>query len=106
MRMWRILSAALLLLLASAVSGFAQGTYVSASFFGDFVRSTHTESSGLPLSGAGGEAVGVALRVGTPLGAVWGVEAEFARPSEIEDETQPQLLPFASLRFTETSPAF
>ena len=105
MKMCRILSVAMSMLVASAASASAQGTYVSASFFGDIVRSTHTESSGVPLSGGGGEAMGVALRVGTPLGAVWGVEAEFARPSEIEDETQP-LVPLTSLTFSQTSPAF
>jgi hypothetical protein len=33
-----------------------------------------------------GEAIGFALRVGTPLGSRWGVELEFARPGEIETE--------------------
>lgn len=63
----------------------AQSTYVSASLIGDIVRSSHTEAPGLSDS-SGGEALGFALRIGTPLGSNWGVEAEFARPSRIEHD--------------------
>jgi hypothetical protein len=86
-----------LMLVACAGRASAQGTYVSASLLGDIVRSTHTNNAGYD-DGAGGEALGFALRVGTPLGAAWGVELEFARPAEIEDEGQPRVLPLALQR--------
>jgi hypothetical protein len=53
------------------------------------VRSTHTETAGGSGAGSGGEALGFALRAGTRLGAVWGVELEFARPASIEMEGAP-----------------
>lgn len=67
---------------AGAGAAFAQGPYVGASIFADVVRTSHTES-GFDSDGGSGEAVGFALKVGAPLGASWGVELEFARPSAI-----------------------
>jgi hypothetical protein len=65
---------------------FAQSAYVGADLVGDVLRSTHSESSfGRDVS-SGGEAIGFALRVGTPLGSRWGVELAFTRPGEIETE--------------------
>lgn len=79
----------LTLLTAAALSfstaASAQAPYVGASLFADIVRSTHVETSGVG-GDAGGEAIGFSLRVGTRVGSIWGVEAEFARPAEIEDE--------------------
>jgi hypothetical protein len=72
-------------LLAAAVPAAAQSTYVSASVFGDIARSSHPSANDRTGSG-GGEAVGFALRIGTPLGSSWGVELEFARPGEIEQD--------------------
>jgi hypothetical protein len=67
----------------------AQSTYVSAFVFGDIVRSSHSETPLVPdASVGGGEAVGFAVRVGTPIGAGWGVEAEFARPGEFEERME------------------
>jgi hypothetical protein len=60
----------------------AQGPYVGASIFADVVRTSNTDS-GFDNHGGGGEAVGFALKVGAPIGANWGVELEFARPSVI-----------------------
>lgn len=76
----------ILTILTGAASAFAQGAYVSAVVFGDIVRSSHAEVPGVGDSGGGGEAVGFALRAGTPLGGAWGVEVEFAHPGEIDDE--------------------
>jgi hypothetical protein len=67
-------------------AAFAQGPYVAAAVLADVVRSTHTEYPGAPESSGGGEAIGFALRAGTRLGTIWGVEVEFARPGEIEHE--------------------
>jgi hypothetical protein len=87
---------AVVVFLVCGVNAFAQGTYVSASVFGDIVRSTHAEQSdGFIDPTGGGEALGFALRAGTPLGAVWGVEVEFARPGEVESNSQSQAFPLS-----------
>ncbi len=73
----------------------AQSPYVSAAVVGDVLLSTHSETS---LGGdvpSGGEAIGFALRVGTPLGSRWGVELEFTRAGEIETEFD-GVIPLAS----------
>jgi hypothetical protein len=82
------------------VSASAQGTYVSASLTGDVVRFGGTEASGVPDVSAGGEAIGFALRAGTRLGSAWGVEAEFARASEIERETALGVYPLSGSTLT------
>ena len=90
------------LVLTCGANAFAQGAYVSASLFGDIVRATHTD---YPVTGGaqgGGEAIGFALRAGVPLGAVWGVEVEYARPGEIENALQPSVLPLAQTTLTYT----
>ena len=68
---------------AGAGAAFAQGPYVGASIFADVVRTSHTES-GFDSDSGSGEAVGFALKAGAPIGANWGVELEFARPSVIK----------------------
>lgn len=78
-------SVTLLLALAPG-SVCAQSTYVGAALMGDVLRSTHTELAVGPDNSTDGEAIGFALRVGTPLGNRWGIELEFARPGEIESE--------------------
>ena len=78
--------AVLLIGLAGANRAFAQGPYVSASVIADVVRSSHSHYPGAPDVDGGGEAIGFALRAGTPLGAAWGVEVELVRPGEIEQE--------------------
>lgn len=75
-----------LLLALAPGSAFAQSTYVGAALVGDVLRTTHYESSVGPENSTDGEAIGFALRAGTPLGGRWGVELEFARPGEIESE--------------------
>ena len=77
----RLLAFVAIVFVAGAGVAFAQGPYVGASIFADIVRTNHTES-GFDSVG-GGEAVGFALKVGAPIGANWGVELEFARPSAI-----------------------
>jgi hypothetical protein len=70
----------LALILLAALPARAQSPYVGASVFADVVRSSGDESSDVGR----GEALGGALRVGTSLGASWGVELEFTRSGEIE----------------------
>lgn len=88
----------LLLLGAFSAPAHAQGAYVSASLIGDVVRNTHTELSGASDGSRGGEAIGFALRVGTEVASVFGVEVEFARPSVIESEWSPEVIPLADPR--------
>ena len=83
--------------LSAPVGASAQTPYVGASLFGDIVRSTYSETAGVSGASGGGEALGFTLRVGTRLGAAWGVEAEFARPSSIEEDGAPRSLPIPAL---------
>jgi len=93
---WLVPGAAALLWLAAAARPVsAQGAYVSASLSADVLRLNRVE--GTSRSGSGdGEAIGFALRLGSELGSKWGVEAEFARPSEIETEISPGIVPLAA----------
>jgi hypothetical protein len=83
------------LVLGTASPALAQGTYVSASLTGDIVRFSRSETPGVRGLSGGGEATGFALRVGTSLGPIWGVEAEFARPSEIDNDGATDVIPLA-----------
>jgi hypothetical protein len=83
---------ALVAMLAAAQSAYAQGAYVSASLTGDVVRQNRVKNAGNDQS-TDGEAIGFALRVGSELGRRWGVELEFARPQEIENDFAPGIVP-------------
>lgn len=76
---------------AIAAPAFAQGGYIGAFLVSDVVRVNQYDST-LRDSG-NGEALGFALRLGSSLGAKWGVELEFVRPGEITSEQSPQILP-------------
>ena len=84
-------AAVLLLFGVLAPSAFAQGAYVSAFLVGEIVRldqyDSRTQDTG------NGESFGFALRLGSPIGAKWGVELEFVRPGEITSDQLPQVLP-------------
>jgi hypothetical protein len=73
---------------AAARAAGAQSTYVGATLFGDIVRTTHTESVSFDENPGSGETIGFALRAGTPIGSNWGVELEYARPSQIKSGAQ------------------
>jgi hypothetical protein len=79
-----VIVAVLMALGARPSSG--QSAYVSAALVGDVLLNTHVETSLGRDASSGGEAIGFALRVGTPLGSRWGVELEFTRAGEIESE--------------------
>jgi len=74
-----------------APPAFAQGAYVGAFLVGEIVRldqyDSRAEDSG------NGESLGFALRLGSPIGAKWGVELEFVRPGEITSTQVPQIFP-------------
>jgi hypothetical protein len=93
----------LIAVLAIAAPAIAQGTYVSASLVGDVARFSHSRTDGGTDFSPSGEALGFALRLGTPIGSNWGVEAEFARPSEITKEGEPGFLPLASSSYSWSS---
>jgi hypothetical protein len=83
--------AVILLFGVLAPPAFAQGAYVGAFLVGEIVRldqyDSRAEDSG------NGESFGFALRLGSPIGAKWGVELEFVRPGEITSDQVPQILP-------------
>ena len=106
----RIGLAALLLTLGGGAA-LAQSPYAGAALVGDVLRSTHSESTFGREVPEGGEAIGFALRVGTPLGSRWGVELEFTRPGEIETEFAGGPIPLtretlSSWTTTATGPTF
>ena len=72
-----------ILALCGARPASAQAPYVGVSLIGDIVRTSHAEGAFESDSGSG-ESIGFAIKVGAPVGANWGVELEFVRPSEIE----------------------
>lgn len=88
----------LFLLLLQPVSARAQGSYVSASLTGDIMRFSGALVAADADLSANGEAIGFALRAGVPIGASWGVEAEFARSAEIRREAQLSAIPYTALR--------
>src|SRR4029434_2640504 len=95
-----VLVTVLIALATRPLSG--QSAYVSAAVVGDVLLNTHSETS---LGGdlpSGGEAIGFALRVGTPLGSRWGVELEFTRAGEIETKFD-GAIPLASRASTTVS---
>ena len=83
--------AVILLFGVLAPPAFAQGAYVGAFLVGEIVRldqyDLRAEDSG------NGESLGFALRLGSPIGAKWGVELEFVRPGEITSDQVPQIFP-------------
>ena len=97
-RHWLLPAAVLVWTAAAPASG--QDASVSASLIGDIVRFGGSETAGLPDFSPGGEALGFALRVGTRLGPAWGVEAELARPGEIESDGRPDVIPLRAGGFT------
>jgi hypothetical protein len=69
-----------------ACPAFAQGPYVSASVGVTVSRFSSIETDEIRSTTEGGESASWGLRVGTPLGASWGVELEFARALRSDDE--------------------
>ena len=98
-RLWSA-SALTLLMIAGLVKPASAQGYVAASVLGDIARFNEYDSgSGRETSGSG-EAVGFALRLGSAIGSRWGVELEFARPSEIETEFSPPYIPLLTTTVT------
>jgi hypothetical protein len=99
----RGLFVAVFALLVTSATASAQAPYVGASFFGDIVRTTHVEGPAERDAPGSGEAGGFALRVGTPIGASWGVDLEYARPSQIKSDAQ-LVYPLSASPLVQTAP--
>jgi hypothetical protein len=95
---WLLLSGALLY---GGSEAAAQSAYVGASVFGDIVRVSGSRTYGSGDASTGGEAIGFTIRLGGVITDRWGVEAEFARPSEIEIDDQPEVYPLTRPTFSE-----
>ena len=78
----------IVVLLAGVVPASAQSTYVAGAIGADLLRYGGTESEFEPELENNGEALSLAVRVGTPLGDRWGVEAEFARSGVIANASE------------------
>ena len=89
-RLWT--PAAVLVFGLLAPPAFAQGAYVGAALVGEIVRLDQYDST---QDSGNGESFGFGLRLGTPVGAMWGVELEFVRPGQITSDQSPQILPAA-----------
>jgi len=89
-------------IMALAVHGsaFAQSTYVGGALIADIIRPSQTTGG---AGGGGGEALGGALRVGTPFGEHWGVDLEFAMSAELDSAPDARLLASAGNSFTFSS---
>jgi hypothetical protein len=87
-----------------AAPAFGQSAYVVGSINAEISRMSRAESSGFEFPGGDGEVLGGSLRVGTALSDRWGLELEFARGAEVEDETTigPRILPAPPISFTST----
>jgi len=97
---WCSASALALLMIAGVARPAGAQGYVAASVLGDIARFNEYDSGGGSQTSGSGEAVGFALRLGTAIGTRWGVELEFARPSEIETEFSPPYIPLATTTLT------
>lgn len=65
----------------------AQSPYVAGAIGADVSRSSHGDSSFYPSPSGGAEVLSGALRVGTSISGIWGVELEFVRSGRSSDET-------------------
>ncbi len=65
----------------------AQSVYVAGAIGAEIVRTSSTESAGSTFDAGSGEAFAGAIRVGTSIASRFGVELEFYRPGEIENNS-------------------
>jgi hypothetical protein len=65
----------------------AQSPYVAGAIGADVSRSSHGDSSFYPSPSNGAEVLSGALRVGTSINRLWGVELEYVRSGRSSDDT-------------------
>jgi hypothetical protein len=84
--------------LAWSPPAIGQSVYVAGAIGAEVVRTSSTESGGSTFDTGSGDAFAGAIRVGTSITPVVGVELEFYRPGEIEsDDGGPFYLPALDL---------
>jgi hypothetical protein len=72
-------------------TAFAQSTYVAGAIGAEMLRATTVSAAGVEFDTGSGESFFGALRVGTFLVPRFGVELEFLRPGEIENDRDGRL---------------
>jgi len=87
----------LLLVLGFAAAAQAQSGYIAGSLSADISRMGSTDGTDLPGTG---EALSFSLRAGVPITPRFGVEFDFTRPSEIENDQTPDVSIYADLPVT------
>ena len=73
-------------IMTAASSAWAQGVYVGGAVGAEAVRASSTESGGITYDNGSGDAFAGAIRVGTFLTDRVGLELEYFRPGEIEND--------------------
>ena len=73
--------------LVISAPALAQSPYVAGAIGADVSRSSHGDSSFYPSPSNGSEVLSGALRVGTSINSLWGVELEYVRSGRSSDET-------------------
>ena len=92
--MSRLVLAVLVVLFASSVR--AQSAYVAGTIGADVSRVSHTDSNFSSSSPDGSETLSGSVRVGTAVGASWGVELEFVQSAHSHDQVTPVVSPLAT----------
>jgi len=97
----RLVVALLVVLCASSVR--AQSAYVAGTIGADVSRMSHTDSNFYSATPEGNETLSGSVRVGSAVGANWGVELEFVHSARSHDQVTPVVSPLATT--TSTTPA-
>ncbi len=92
-----------LLVVVFAASARAQSAYVAGTIGADISRVSHTDANLYASSPDGSETLSGSVRVGTTIGANWGVELEFVHSGRSHDQVTPSVSPLATI--TSTTPA-
>ena len=87
MRIGVCVCAVLVAALVGTLPARGQSVYVAGAIGAEVVRTSSTESAGSTFDAGSGEAFAGAIRVGTSIAPRFGVELEFYRPGEIEDNS-------------------
>jgi hypothetical protein len=85
-----------LLLVLFATTVRAQSAYVAGTIGADVSRVSHTDSNFGSSTPNGSETLSGSLRVGSRIGANWGVELEFVQSGSSHDQVTPDVFPLAA----------
>ena len=92
--MVRLVLTLLLVLFAATVR--AQSAYVAGTIGADVSRVSHTDSTFGSATPNGSETLSGSLRVGSRIGANWGVELELVQSASSHDQVSPDVFPLAA----------